>query len=108
MGALGLLGTLFRGLFEKLFASVAALLGATYASRLAAVALLASTYVGSVTLFTTTVAPWWEAITSTSYGAVLGLLFPPISGTVVAALMLYRGAVIAMRYTAQLLKMAVG
>jgi hypothetical protein len=108
MGGLGLLGGLFRGLFEKLFEFVAAFVGVKYATRMAAVTLLATLYLASVATFTALIAPWFDAIISTAYGQLLGLLFPPVAGTILAALMGYRMAVIAYKYTASLIKMAVG
>ena len=81
-------------LFAALFASWAtrfmgyltAKFGAEIAIRIAFVAAIAAVYVGLLTLFQTTIAPMLSALFSTSYGAVLGLAFPPIAGTVVAGL----------------------
>jgi len=107
-GALGLLGTLTKGLWEKLFDFLAGFLGVKYATRMTAVLLLASIYLACVATFTTMIGPWFAAIVSTSYGFILGLLFPPIAGTVVASLMLYRMCVVGVKYTTRLIKMAVG
>jgi hypothetical protein len=107
-GALGLLGSLTKGLWEKLFDLLAGFLGVKYATRMTAVLLLASIYLACVATFTVMIAPWFAAIVSTGFGALLGLLFPPISGTIVASLMVYRMCVVGVKYTTRLIKMAVG
>lgn len=58
--------------------------------------------------FTAWIGPLFGALVNTSYGFILGLLFPPISGTIVAGLMLYRMCVVGVKYTSRLVKMAVG
>jgi hypothetical protein len=94
-------------LFEKLFNFIAGYLGFKWAQRLTAVSILATAYVACVVTFATMIGPWFAAIISTSYGYLLGLLFPPIAGSVIASLMTYRMCVIGIRYTGKLFKMAV-
>jgi hypothetical protein len=43
---------------------------------------------------------------STQFGALLGLLFPPISGSVVAGVMGYYTCVVGAKYVTTLLKLA--
>lgn len=116
MSALTIVGTTLQGafggvivkVFEKLFSFVAGYLGIKWAQRLTAVALLASIYLACVATFTAWIGPLFGALVTTSYGFILGLLFPPISGTIVAGLMLYRMCVVGVKYTSRLVKMAVG
>lgn len=103
-----LLGTLTLGIGERLFNFFASFLGAKAATRIIAVGTLATIYISCVVYFTTMIAPWLAAIFATAYGALLGLLFPPIAGTIVASLMAYRTCIVGVRYTSRLLKMAVG
>ena len=86
---------------------ILAMQASAIARRLIFVAWLGGLYVACVVAFTTTVSPWFSAITSSgAYGAVLGLLFPPISGTVLGYLVVYWGTVAALRYTTHLSKIA--
>lgn len=103
-----LLGTLTLGIGERLFNFFAGLVGLKNATRIIAAGTLATIYISCVLVFTTMIGPWMAGIFATAYGALLGLLFPPIAGTVVAALMTYRTCVVGVRYTSRLLKMAVG
>jgi hypothetical protein len=103
-----LLGKLTLGIGERIFNFFAAFLGVKYATRIVAVGTLATIYISCVLVFTSMIAPWLAAVFTTAYGALLGLLFPPIAGTVVASLMAYRTCVVGVRYTSRLLKMAVG
>ncbi len=101
------LGGLIGRLFEKLFAFIAGYLGVKWATRLTAATIMATAYVACVVTFTTMIGPWFAALISTSYGYLLGLLFPPVAGTVIASLMTYRMCVIGIRYTGKLFKMVV-
>ena len=58
--------------------------------------------------FTGLIGPWLGTLFSSTYGQLLGLLFPPISGTVVASLAGYWSCVIGVKYVSSLTKMAVG
>lgn len=102
-----LLGKLTQTVFEKLFAFIAGYLGVKHATRLTAIAILAAGYISCVGVFSSMIVPWFAAIVTTGYGALLGLLFPPVAGTVIAALFSYKMCVVVLRYTSRLLKMAV-
>lgn len=103
-----LIGQLTKGLWQKFFEILAGFLGVKYATRITAVTLMATIYLACVATFTMWIGPLFIAITTTSYGFILGLLFPPIAGTMVAGLMVYRMCVVGVKYTTRLLKMAVG
>lgn len=103
-----LLGKLQLSIGEKIFNFLAGIFGAKIATRILAAGTLATIYLSCVILFTTMIGPWFLALFSTAYGALLGLLFPPIAGTVLGTLMTYRTCVVGVRYTSKLLKMAVG
>lgn len=103
-----LIGTLITALFSKFFAVVAFLIGARHAARLTAAVTLAGIYLACVVTFTEFVAPLWDALLSTPFGMILGLLFPSIAGTILAGLNLYRICVVGVSYTTRLTKMVVG
>lgn len=98
---LGTIGT-------SIFGLVAAIFGAKIATRLLAVAALATIYISCVVYFTSMISPWLSGVFSSTYGQLLGLLFPPISGTVIASLAGYWGCVASLKYVSSLTKMAVG
>lgn len=102
------LGSLQLAIGEKLFGFVAGIVGAKNATRILAATTVSTLYVATVVVFTATIAPWIGSVFTTSYGALLGLLFPPVAGTVIGSLMAYRASVLAYNYTSKLLKMAVG
>lgn len=97
------LGALIQKLGERLVAWLTQLFGVTWTIRLSAGAALAAGYVTCVVGFSALIAPWFDAITSTTYGQVLGLAFPPVSGTVVAGLVTLWTCVFTLRYTKQLM-----
>lgn len=103
-----LFAALFSSIGTAIFGMIAAITGAKIATRLLAVASLAVIYVSCVVYFSTIVAPWMTGIFSSQYGQLLGLLFPPISGTVLASLAGYWGCVTGLKYVSSLTKMAVG
>lgn len=98
---LGSIGTSIYGVMLAMF-------GAKVAARLAAVMALAAIYISCVMLFTTTIGPWIGTIFATAYGQFLGLLFPPVAGSVIAGLGTYWTCVIGAKYVSSLTKMAVG
>lgn len=102
-----LLGNLVKGGWEKFFDFFANLLGARAAFRITAITALAAIYLSCIAVFTVMIAPWFAALISTSYGFLLGLLFPPIAGTIVASLMVYRMCVVGVKYTTTLMKIAI-
>ena len=103
-----LFAALLSSIGTSIFTLIASLVGAKLAVRLLAVATLATAYVSGVVLFSTTIAPWISSVFTSQYGQLLGLLFPPVSGTVLAALSAYWASVIGFKYVASLTKMAVG
>lgn len=98
-----LLGQLIARLGEKFVAWLTRLFGVTWTIRLSAGAALAAGYVTCVVGFSALISPWFDAITQTTYGQVLGLAFPPVSGTVLAGLVTLWTCVFTLRYTKQLL-----
>jgi len=80
-----ILGGLLVSLFTGLGGLLSAVFGAQIAIKLAAVASLL-TFGGALLLvFNTTVAPLAASVFSTSYGQFIGLAFPPVAGTCLAA-----------------------
>ncbi len=94
------LGPLLRGIY-KLYLGLQA---QNWAMRIAIVAALATLYVACVATFTAMIIPWFGAILETGFGMLLGLLFPPASGTVVASLGMFWACVLAKRLTVRLMK----
>lgn len=103
-----LLATLLSGIGTAIYGFFAAMLASRVAIRLAAVAALAAIYVSCVVYFSTIVGPWLLSVFATEYGMLLGLLFPPMAGSVMASLAAYWTCVIGLKYTSSLTKMAVG
>ena len=99
---------LFAGAMGSLFTFIAGFVGVKVATRMLAVAAIATAYIGTISVFVTFVSPSFSAITTTGYGQVLGLAFPPVAGTVIVGLFAYKMSVVAARYTASLMKMAIG
>lgn len=102
-----LIGVLFKGAWEKYFEFIARFLGMRAAFRITALSALAAIYLSCIAVFTVMIGPWFAAIVSTGFGYLLGLLFPPIAGTVVASLMIYRMCVVGVKYTSTLMKIAI-
>jgi len=77
-------------LLVNLFGGLATGLAAWFAKRAASKAIVVAGIVASVTalmlLFNNTVAPLAAQMFSTSYGQFLGLAFPPVAGTCLAAI----------------------
>jgi len=92
----------------KFFALLLAMFGAKYAVRLAALTALAALYAAGLVAFSALISPWIGAVFNTQYGQLLGLLFPPVAGTVLAALAAFWSVVIVQKYSATLLKSAAG
>jgi hypothetical protein len=103
-----LLGSLLLSLLKPIFNLIAAAIGMKAAIRLTAVATLATIYLSCVIYFTTMVGPWLETVFLTAYGQFLGLLFPPVSGSVLASLSAYWICVAGQKYVAKLTKLAMG
>jgi len=81
-----ILGGLLVSLFTGLGGLFSAIFGAQIAVKLAAVAAFVGFGVALLAVFNAFVAPIAAAVFSTNYGQVLGLAFPPIAGTCLAAI----------------------
>lgn len=92
---------LLTGLFSSIGVFLAKIVAVKVAVRAAAVVALAALSAALVVVFNTAVTPFVQALFSTQYGQFLGLLFPPISGTVLVALMAFWLAVMAYRLQAR-------
>ena len=103
-----LFAALFSAISSSIFGLIVAAFGAKIAVRLTAVASVAALYAACVAVFNGMISPWIEAIFSTQYGQLLGLLFPPVSGTIMASLIAYWTSVLAFKYFSSLTKMALG
>jgi len=99
---------LMTWLFNGVLSFFSLFITAKYALRMTAVTFLAGIYLSCVYYYTTMIGPWLASVFSTAYGQFIGLLFPPISGTVLAGLSAYWICVIGVRYTSTLTKMALG
>jgi len=80
-----ILGGLLVSLFTGLGGLFSAIFGAQVAVKLAAVAAFIGFGVVLLAVFNTLVAPIAAAVFSTGFGQLLGLAFPPIAGTCLAA-----------------------
>lgn len=103
-----LLATFLGSIGTGIYSVLLAMFGAKIATRLSAVLLLATIYISCISLFMGLIEPWLAAMFSSTYGQLLGLLFPPVAGTVVAGLGTYWTCVIGVKYVSSLTKMAVG
>lgn len=100
-----LLATLIQGLIGNATALWLAVRSAEQAVRLTAVGILAAAYVACVAFWTTVIDPLIGALFSTLYGQLLGLVFPPLSGSVISALVALWGSIVAKRYTEKFIQM---
>ena len=98
------IGSIGMGVYNLLVA----LVGVRLAMRVAAVISLATIYTACVIYFSTMVVPWLEGLFASAYGQLLGLLFPPISGSVLAGLGAYWTCVAGAQYVGNLMKIAIG
>lgn len=103
-----LFGAFITSLAAAFYTFVASLVGAAWAVRITAAVTLGGIYLSCVVFYTAMIGPWLATVFTTAYGALLGLLFPPIAGSIAAGMALYYTCVTAKRYTAKLMKMAVG
>lgn len=97
-----LLASLLVGWFTRAFTFLVAQVGFQWAIRITIVAAVGAVYVSLVTLFNSTIEPLIGALFATSYGAVIGLAFPPIAGSVVSALAILWAAKIGYGYIARM------
>lgn len=103
-----LLGALLVGMAGKFFGLFVAMFGAKWGVRIAAAVALASGYIACVLYWASLIMPWLTAILDTQFGYVVGLLFPPVSGTVLAGLVTLWTCVAVQKYTSTLVKLATG
>lgn len=93
---------LFAALVKALFGSAISLFLALAAARetirLSGVLVLAGIYISAVVVWSAFVTPLLTSLFSTSYGQVLGLAFPPISGTVITGLSLLWSTLLVKRF----------
>lgn len=80
-----LLGALIANLFGGVITGLAASFTKKVANTAIAVTALVAAGAALMVLFNTTVAPLAASMFGTAYGQFIGLAFPPISGTCVAA-----------------------
>lgn len=103
---------LFAGLFTAFFSALGLFLAKMFAAKIAIRALgvvaLTALSAGLVTAFNVAISPFVAAVFSTAYGQFLGLLFPPIAGTVVAALVAFWSAVMVYRLQARAVSLTAG
>lgn len=99
---------LFIAVLAKFYAFSVFILGAKWGLRLTAAMTIAGLYVACALTFTVMIGPWLAGMVSTAYGALLGLLFPPVAGTVIASLGTWWACILAKKHTVRLLKMTVG
>jgi hypothetical protein len=79
----------FGALFSALGGFLLKIFIARVAVRIAAVTLMMTLATGLFATFNVLISPWIAMVFNTQYGQFLGLLFPPISGTVLTALMTF-------------------
>lgn len=105
---MSLLAALLKSIGVYVGGLVISVIGVKMAIRLTAVATLAAIYISCVVYYSTMIGPWLIGVFSTAYGALLGLLFPPVAGTVLASLSAYWICVAGQKYVSRLTKMAIG
>jgi len=103
-----LLGSLLLSLLKPIFDLIVGIIGIKAAIRITAISTLAAIYVSCVIYYTQMIGPWLAGLFSTAYGQLLGLLFPPISGSILASLSAYWICVAGQKYITKLTKLAVG
>jgi len=99
---------LFASLVAQLFAGATLFLAKIWAARIAlrVAAVLAITALGAgvMLLFNSTVAPLVAQLFTTDLGQLLGLAFPPVAGTCLAAIFVLWAACITYRLQVQVIK----
>ena len=106
---MGIFSTLVTFISTQWYVLTLAIQASKIAQRMLLVAFLGAIYVSCVTYFSNMIAPWFSGLMSSgSYAAPLGLLFPPVAGTVLAALVHFWLCVASVRYLSSLSKTAFG
>lgn len=103
-----LLAAFLGSILSVAYKALIYLVGARFAARVAVALALSGAYIGSVVVFNSMVSVWLEQVFSTQYGALLGLLFPPVAGTVLASLSVFWTSLVALHYVRGLTKTALG
>jgi uncharacterized membrane protein YqaE (UPF0057 family) len=103
-----ILAAFISSIATTLFGFMASIIGAVWAVRIVAATTLAGIYLACVVYYTNMISGWIGSVFSTAYGALLGLLFPPVAGTVVAGMAAYYTCIVGKRYISMLTKLAVG
>jgi len=96
---------LLEGLLTSIYKLIAGLVGEKSAISLLAVTTIGSLYVASVVAFSSMISPWLSSVFDSQYGQLLGLLFPPVSGTILASLATYWTLIISYRYASSMTKL---
>lgn len=105
---MSIFATLIGWIATKLAYVLLVIQGSKIAYRLWGLTFVAGVYVSCVLLFTQTIEQWWSGILlAGDLGMLLGLLFPPMAGTVLGMLITYWTCLIGTRYFASLTKAAV-
>lgn len=99
---MSIFATLVAWIAGKLGALLVAIQSARYAARVTVLTSIAASYVALLAVFNLAFAPAWSALVGHQYGQLLGLLFPPASGTVLASLVTVWTALLAYRYVSSL------
>lgn len=99
------LALLLKVALGNMYALYLALTSQAIAVRLAAVGIMAAAYVACVVGFTVFIAPLIANLFSTSYGQVIGLAFPPVSGTVVGGIVTLWGCMVTKAYYYKVIKL---
>jgi hypothetical protein len=95
---------LISAFFTGLAGFLAKLFLAKVAMRIAAITAIAALGTGLVLLFNTLVAPLVASLFSTSYGQLLGLAFPPVAGSCIAAFVVLWGACLTYKLQVQAIR----
>lgn len=99
---------LFAALVQTAIANVYALYLAMQAAksslRLAVLMFVATAYVACVLAYSNFIGPLLLMLFSTEFGQLFGLLFPPISGSVLAGLVSLWGCMVAKSYYMKMVK----
>lgn len=103
-----LLAAFLGGAIARIFSFLAAAFGAQWGMRLTVMLAIAAGYVAFVGVFSAVVAPMFGTVFATQYGQLLGLLFPPAAGSVLAAMVGLWAAVLGYRYISSITRMAAG
>ena len=99
-----LLAQLFATIFAQAGAIITAILTVLIGLKLLKITALATLYIATVIAFTAFVHPLMQSIFSSPYGQLLGLVFPPISGTVLTGLGLLYSGILLNRYLRSLIR----